>query len=146
MRTHPYLRAYMAGIVVPTMFLLVIVTADVYHRYYLEVSSQFVLGSPARPLERALLFPMAIVPNAWGLWNMLHLALRPRMQLPVGIHGSLLVLLLMPAGVLLARTFDVFPIQWGLALPMLPIGMAVYYLAWKYLVGFLNEEVGIAAV
>jgi hypothetical protein len=25
-----------------------------------------------------------------------------------------------------------------------PIGMAVYYLAWKYLVGFLNDEVGIA--
>ena len=105
-----------------------------------EVSSQFVLGSPARPLERALLFPMAIVPNAWGLWNMLHLALRPRLQLPLGVHGSLLVLLLMPAGVLSARTFDVFPIQWGLALPMLPIGMAVYYLAWKYLVGILERR------
>ena len=24
------------------------------------------------------------------------------------------------------------------------IGMAVYYLAWKYVVGFLNEEMGIA--
>jgi hypothetical protein len=27
---------------------------------------------------------------------------------------------------------------------MVPIGMAVYYLAWKYLVGFLNAEIGIA--
>ena len=57
----------MAGIVVPTAFLSVIMTVDVYHRYYFEVSSQFVLGTPARPLERALLFPMAVVPNAWGL-------------------------------------------------------------------------------
>ena len=146
MRTHPYLRAYMAGIVVPTVFLLAIVTVDVYHRYYFEVSSQFVLGTPARPLERALFFPMAIVPNAWGLWNVVHLALRSRMRLPLGVHGSLLVMLLMPAGVALARAFDVFSIQWGLALPMLPIGMALYYLAWKYLVGFLNEEIGIAAV
>ena len=48
MRTHPYLRAYMAGIVVPTAFLLVIMTIDVYHRFYFEVSSQFVLGTPAR--------------------------------------------------------------------------------------------------
>jgi hypothetical protein len=31
-----------------------------------------------------------------------------------------------------------------LALPMLPIGMAVYYLAWKHLVGRLNAELGIA--
>ena len=29
---------------------------------------------------------------------------------------------------------------------MFPVGMTVYYLAWKYLVGFLNEEIGIARV
>ena len=68
------------------------------------------------------------------------------MRLPLGLHGSLLVVLLMPAGVVLARAVDTFSIQWGLALPMLPIGMAVYYLAWKYLVEFLNEEIGVAAV
>jgi len=27
---------------------------------------------------------------------------------------------------------------------MAPVGVTVYYLAWKYLVGFLNQEVGIA--
>jgi hypothetical protein len=27
---------------------------------------------------------------------------------------------------------------------MVPIGMAVYYLAWKHLVGRLNAELGIA--
>ena len=146
MRPHPYLRAYMAGIVVPTVFLLVIMMVDAYHHYYFEVSSQFVLGMPARPLERAILFPMAIVPNVWGVWNMLHVALRSRVRVPLGAHGALLVLVLMPAGVALARALDAFPIQWRFALPMAPIGMAVYYLSWKYFVGFLNEELGIAAV
>jgi hypothetical protein len=144
MRSHPYLRAYMAGIVVPTVFLLVIMTIVAYHRYYLEVSSQFVVGMPARPLERAILFPMAVVPNLWGLWNMLYLRVRPRVRLPLGAHGSLLVLILMPAGVTLARALDAFTIQWWYALPMAPIGMTAYYLAWKHIVGFLNEEMGIA--
>ena len=35
-------------------------------------------------------------------------------------------------------------IQMDLAVPMIPIGMGVYYLAWKYAVGPLNAEVGIA--
>jgi hypothetical protein len=143
-RTHPYLRAYMAGIVCPTMFLLVIIAIDAFHRYYFEVPNQFVLGLPARPLERAILFPMAIVPNMWGVWNMLYLALRSRVRLPLGIHGALLVLLLIPGGIILARTLDVFTIQLRFALPMVPIGMAVYFLVWKYLVGFLNEEIGVA--
>ncbi len=144
MRIHPYLRAYMAGIVCPTMFLLVIIAIDAFHRYYFEVPNQFVLGLPARPLERAILFPMAIVPNMWGVWNMLYLALRSRVRLPLGIHGALLVLLLIPGGIFLARTLDVFTIQLRFALPMVPIGMTVYYLGWKYLVGLLNEEMGIA--
>ena len=143
MRPHPYVRAYMAGIVVPTLFLLVILTVLSLHRYYFEVSSQFVIPLPSAPLERAIVFPMAVVPNMWGLWNMMHVALRSRVRVPLGVHGALLVLVLMPGGVVLARTLDVFAIQWRFALPMLPIGMAVYYLAWKYLVGFLNEELGI---
>ncbi|MCG6927131.1 MAG: hypothetical protein LJF30_17730 [Acidobacteria bacterium] len=99
MRPHPYLRAYMAGIVVPTLFLLVIVVVQAFRSYYFEVPSQFVLGYPALPLDRAFLFPMAVVPNAWGLWNVLYLALRSRVRLPVGVFGSLLVLVLVPAGV-----------------------------------------------
>jgi len=144
MRPHPYLRAYMAGILVPTLFLIVIMTVLTFFRFYLEVPSQFVLGLPARPLERAIVFPMAIVPNLWGAWNMLHLWLRTRVRLSVGAHGALLPLLLIPAGVTLARLLDVFTIQMSYAAPIVPIGIAVYYLAWKYLVGFLNEELGIA--
>jgi len=143
-RPHPYLRAYMAGIVVPTLFLVVIMVVYAYHRYYFEVPNQFVIPLPGRPLDRALVFPMAVVPNAWGAWNMLHLALRSRTRLPLGVHGALLVLILIPGGIALARLLDVFTIQLRFAVPMVPIGMAVYYLAWKYLVGFLNDEMGIA--
>jgi len=43
-----------------------------------------------------------------------------------------------------ASTRTVFTIQLWYAVPILPIGMGIYYLAWKFLVGFLNEEIGIA--
>jgi hypothetical protein len=133
----------MAGIVVPTLFLLVVIAVDAYQKYYFEVSNQFVIPLASRPLARALLFPMAIVPNVWGAWNMLYLWLGSRWRPPLGVHGALLVVLLIPGGIALARLFDTFSIQWQFALPMFPIGMAAYYLAWKYLVGFLNEELGI---
>ena len=144
MRPHPYLRAYMAGIVVPTMFLLVIMTVYACFRFFFEVPSQFVVEIAARPIERAIVFPMAVVPNLWGVWNMLHLALRSRARWSIGLHGALLPLLLIPGVVALARLLDVFTIQMPFALLMAPIVMSVYYLAWKFLVGFLNEEVGIA--
>jgi hypothetical protein len=134
----------MAGIVVPTLFLLVVVAIDAYQKYYFEVSNQFVIPLASRPLERALLFPMAVVPNVWGLWNMLYLRLRRRVHLSLGAHGALLVVFLIPGGIGLARLVDTFTIQWQFALPMFPIGMAVYYLAWKHVVAFLNEEMGIA--
>ena len=144
MQPGRYLRAYMAGIVVPTLFLLVIMVVDAYQKYYFEVSNQFVFPLASRPLQRALLFPMAVVPNMWGLWNMLYLRYRSRLPWTLGLHGALLVVLLIPGGVVLAGALDTFTIQWGFALPMFPIGMAVYYLAWKYGVGRLNAEVGIA--
>ena len=144
MKPHPYLRAYMAGIALPTAVLLVIVSVYALFRFYLEVPSQFVLAMPAEPLSRALLFPMAIVPNLWGVWNMLHLKLRSRVPLSLAAWGALLPLVLIPGGILLARALDVFTIQWSLALPIFPIGMAIYYLFWKFAVRFLNEELGIA--
>lgn len=144
MRPHPFLRAYMAGVTVPTIFLLALLAVYAYFRFYFEVPNQFVIPLPGPPLERAIVFPMAVVPNMWGAWNMLYLALRSRARLSLGVHGALLPLILIPFGILLARQFDVFTIQPQFALPMFPVGMTVYYLAWKHLVGFLNEEVGIA--
>jgi hypothetical protein len=58
---HPYLRAYLAGIAVPTAFLLVVLAA-------LLVAHS---GGGHVAVERLLVFPMAVVPNPWGLWNML---------------------------------------------------------------------------
>ncbi len=144
MRPRPYLRAYMAGIVVPTLLLLVAMTVYACFRFYFEVPSQFVLEMPAWPLARAIVFPLAVVPNAWGLWNMLYLALRSRVRLPLGLHGALLPLFLIPGGVALARVLDVFTIQLQYAVPIITFGMGIYYLAWKFLVGFLNQEMGIA--
>ena len=57
MRPRPYLRAYMAGIVVPTLFLLVVAAVDAYQKYYFEVSNQFVIPLASRPLERAIAVP-----------------------------------------------------------------------------------------
>jgi hypothetical protein len=119
-------------------------SVDAYHVFYFEVPSQFVFGLPSRPLERTILFPMAVVPNLWGVWNMVHLATKAKTRLSIGVHGALLVALLVPAGITLGRTLQLFSVQLWYALPAIPVGMAVYYLVWKHLVGSLNREVGIA--
>jgi hypothetical protein len=137
MNQHTYLRAYMAGIVVPTIFLLVVATGFCIGRY--------VVNMPV-PIERVIVFPMAVVPNLWGLWNMLFIALHSRTRLSVGLHGAVLPLLLGPLGFLMTRILD-FPIPQHVvgAFPIAaPLALVVYYLAWKYLVGFLNDVMGIA--
>ena len=144
MRPKPYLRAYMAGIVVPTIVLFVVAFVYAYHVFYLEVPRQFIFGLPARPLERTMLFPMAVVPNLWGVWNMLWLATKSKTRLSIGAHGAFVPAILVPAGIVLARTTELFYIQMGYALLAIPVGMAFYYLVWKFLVGSLNAEVGIA--
>jgi hypothetical protein len=143
MRPHPYLRAYMAGIVVPTLALLAMLTIYTVGSYVLE-PSQFVFAQPVRPLARALVFPVALVPSIWGVWNMLYTSVQSRVGWSLGVHGAVLPLLLIPGGITLARAFDVFTIPMSFALPVFPIGMALYYLVWKYMVGFLNKEMGIA--
>jgi hypothetical protein len=65
MKSHPYLRAYMSGISVPTPLLLVALT--------LFSIARFVYDVPI-PVERVIIFPMAIIPNLFGVWNVLHLA------------------------------------------------------------------------
>lgn len=136
MKQHPYLRAYMAGIVVPTVFLLFFLTFFIVARIVYQVPF---------PLERVIVFPMALVPNLWGVWNMLHLRLHSR-RLPIGFHGALLPILLTPAGFAVARTLDFVP-PLNAATPAIigfPIVLVIYYLVWKYLVGFFNELLGIA--
>jgi hypothetical protein len=127
----------MAGITVPTIFLLVVATAFTVLRYVYDVPV---------PVERVIVFPMAFVPNAWGLWNILFLALRSRVQLSIGLHGALLPILLAPLGIVVASLLN-FPIPnfAARALPIAaPVALMVYYFAWKYLVGFLNRVQQIA--
>jgi hypothetical protein len=137
MTKHPYLRAYLAGIAVPTVFLLVAMTVYAMVRYVYDLPV---------PIERVIVFPMAGVPNAWGLWNMIYVAFLSRRHFSLGLFGGALPLLIMPAGYLVARLLE-FPIPHGVffAVPFgFPIALIVYYLVWKYFVGFLNAELGIA--
>jgi hypothetical protein len=137
MNRYIYLRAYMAGIVVPTVFLLVVMTGYCVLRY--------IYSFPV-PVERLIVFPMAVVPNLWGLWNVLYVALRSSSRLSIGAHGAILPVLLAPLGFLLTRILD-FPIPSSVA-HAIPVGAAiallVYYFAWKYLVAGLNRVLEIA--
>jgi len=132
---HPYLRAYMAGITVPTVFLLVILT--VY------TASGGIHGALVS-VERIIAFPMAVVPNLWGLWNMLYVRLTESRRLPLGVHGALLPFLLVPAGFALAHAASVPWFAPSTAALLLPAAIAIYYLVWKHLVGFFNELLGVA--
>jgi hypothetical protein len=136
MNKHPLLRAYLAGICVPTIFLLLVTTAFTFLRYVYNVPI---------PIERVIVFPMAFVPNLWGLWNLLHAAGLAR-RFSLGVFGALLPLLLAPMGYFVVHLLE-FPIPHHV-LALAPIGLCVamilYYLAWKYLVSFLNAELGIA--
>jgi hypothetical protein len=137
MNKHPYLRAYLAGIAIPTAVLLVIMTGYTIIRYVYEVPVA---------IEKVIVFPMAAVPNAWGLWNVLYVAFFEKRHVPLGLFGGALPLLLVPGGYLVTRllSFAVPEAVFHLAPYALPIGLIVYYLVWKYLVGFLNAELGIA--
>jgi hypothetical protein len=147
MNNHPYLRAYMAGISVPTPLLLVALTVFSIAR--------FVYNVPV-PVERVIVFPMAIIPNLFGVWNMLYLVSRSHTRLPLGIHGGLLPFILAPAGFLLGRGlgflkvtghglsyFGVVEVHFVDVALVFPAVLIVYYLVWKYLIGFFNQVAGV---
>ncbi len=148
MNTHPYLRAFLAGIFVPTLILPVMLTGFVVIR--------LVLQAPV-PIERGLVFPMALVPVLWGLWNMLWLGSHASTHLPVGLHGAVLPLLLLPAGATIASSlgilvlgshgmtwFQTSDVPYAWIAPGFLAALAAYYLVWKYIVGFINRVLGIA--
>jgi len=134
MNQHPYLRAYMAGIALPTAFLLIVMTAFTIARYVCNIPLQ---------IERVVVFPMAVVPNLWGIWNILYVALLWK-RISIGVFGAALPILLAPAGYMMTRLVG-FSIPFLHILPFaFPIALIVYYLAWKYIVGSLNTIIGIA--
>jgi hypothetical protein len=142
---HRYLRAYMAGIVAPTAFLLVVLTA-----FWL---ARFVFHVPV-PIERVIVFPMALIPNLFGAWNMLWTRVS-NSRWPIGLHGALLPFVIVPLGLTLGRLLDVIVLEpdavvafdtvrlpYGRAALVFPMVVSVYYLVWKYVIAFLNEVVG----
>jgi len=148
MNTHPYLRAYMAGIVAPSLGVLVALTVFILARLVFHVPI---------PVERVIIFPMALVPNAFGLWNIFYLWTRPHQQWPIGLHGAVLPLILATVGGIIAVSggfltigtygvtwFQAISVPYFLVVPWFFAAMGVYYLVWKYIVGFLNQVLGIA--
>lgn len=148
MNTHPYLRAFLAGAFVPTLILPLMLTGFILVRLVFEEPF---------PIERGLVFPMALVPCLWALWNMLWLGSHERTHLPIGLHGAVLPLLLLPAGATMATTLGILaigssgvtwfqnlyvPFSW--IAPLFLAALVGYYLAWKYIVGFVNRVLGIA--
>ena len=137
MKNHIYLRAYMAGVTLPTVLLVFVLACFVVLRFGYNLSV---------PIERGLVFPLAIVPGLWGLWNMLYIVLRRHWRIPLGVHGALVPLLVGPfaLGNAFVLGFDI-P---HFVLAIFPAGVAAamraYYLVWKYLVGFFNRmlEIG----
>ena len=127
----------MAGIVVPTIFLLIGATAFTIARYVYNVPV---------PIERIVVFPMAVVPNLWGLWNIAFIASHRHTHISIGIHGAILPLIIGPLGILMTSLLDftipsfathIFPI-------LAPVALIAYYLVWKYFVASLNQILGLA--
>lgn len=138
MKSYPYLRAYMAGITLPTVMLILLITVFTIARYVFDLSN---------PIERMIVFPMAIVPNLWGLWNMLFLRLSRGRYLSIGFHGAILALVqtCIALGLFRLISFEIpefAATAWPFAFPVIAIG---FYLAWKHAVAFLNTVLGIEA-
>ena len=137
MHPHPYLRAYMAGILVPSIFMLLAPIIFLWSGGFPPAgSTTFSIVS----LTQLAIFPGAFVPNLWGLWNMLHLRIRDRVRIPHAAFGALIPLILAPLVRMMLPTL----IGTEDVLVVVPFGMALYYLVWKFAVGFLNREMGIA--
>jgi hypothetical protein len=125
----------MAGIAVPSVFMLVIFTVFCLLRFGYQVDV---------PLERVVVFPLALVPNMWGVWNMLYVATQRR--LPLGIHGAILPVIVFPMALIVARAVvGPFPSFFTTLMSLVvPVVVIIYYLVWKYIVSFLNRILGIA--
>ena len=131
MKSHIYLRAYMAGVTVPSVLVILMLSCFVVLRFGYNVPM---------PIERFLVFPLAIVPGLWGLWNMLYIVVRKHWRIPLGLHGALAPLVAGPLalGNAFLAGFEISRSAWTIFPAGIAIAMVAYYLAWKYLVGFLN--------
>ena len=83
--------------------------------------------------------PFFLLPIAWGAWNWLRVRLRPR--LGIGAWGALL-------GLQLAVAVNLFLLaegRWFGGAVLLPVAVpALYYLLWLFVIGPLNDALGVA--
>ena len=148
MNNHPYLRAYLAGVFIPTLIFPVLIT--------LLLVAKLIAPDPI-PIERIAIFPLAFAPALWGFWNVLWVALRKSFNVPLGLHGAILPFLLMPMGASLAKClgvialgahsvtwFQAIEIPYALIACGFAFALAMYYLIWKYIIGFVNRVLGVA--
>ena len=148
MKSHPYLRAYMAGTTVPNVVIVMLVTVVSIARFVWKLPY---------PIEQIVIFPIAAAPNLFGIWNIVYVALRPERRLPIGVHGALLPFIIGPfvltMGTLLGLVsftsnemvwFDSVRLPYAIGVTFIPIAVAAYYLIWKHIVGFLNAVLGVA--
>ncbi|ABF41100.1 hypothetical protein Acid345_2099 [Candidatus Koribacter versatilis Ellin345] len=148
MKPHPYLRAYMAGALIPTFVVMIIACAYAFFRFGLRISF---------PVEKGLVFPLAFVPNLWGVWNVLFVKVHQRHAWSLGAHGALLPCLLAPLGLLTASLLGIIALRGNsldyfqaITIPYAAVAIAIacaivlYYFVWKYFVAFLNAVVGVA--
>jgi hypothetical protein len=100
---------------------------------------------------------MAVIPTAFGLWNMLYVWSRPHRNLPIGLYGALLPFILVSLGVVTAVTggflvigsqgvtlLGVVSVPYSVVVVWFLTALVLYYLVWKHVVGFLNQVLGIA--
>lgn len=148
MNNHTYLRAYLAGVLFPTLVFPVLIT--------LLLVAQLVTPESI-PVERIVIFPLAFAPACWGLWNVLWVALRKFSRVPLGVHGAILPFLLMPLATVLARClgvirlgshsvtwFQAYEVPYGVIACGFAFALVMYYLVWKYIIGFVNRVLGVA--
>ncbi|HEY3928930.1 MAG TPA: hypothetical protein VGL89_11170 [Candidatus Koribacter sp.] len=148
MKPHLYLRAYMAGAFVPTLVVVLVLAVYTILRYGTGVTI---------PLEKGIIFPIALVPNIWSLWNVLYTRLHQRHRFDIGWYGALLPFLLAPVAAFVASAtgilsfreqvivlFGEVRVPYGTVGVGFACALILYYFVWKYLVGFLNEVVGVA--
>jgi hypothetical protein len=135
MSPHPYLRAYLAGVAVPTFVLPLFLVMFAFGR--------FVYNVPI-PFERVIVFPLALLPVLWGVWNTLYCRFELHRRIPIGFYGAILILLFLPVGYAMSRVV----LEWSIPVPfflsvILPLAMIMYYLLWKYAVAFFNRLLGL---
>ena len=130
---HPYLRAYLAGIALPTMLMPFVVVG---------LSLMHPAGHPFA-IEEVVIFPIGLAPNAWGLWNMLYVRLTRWRPIPAGVFGAALVAVILPGGLAIQMALGKMVWTVDLVAIGLPVTLAAYYLAWKHVVSWLNDVLGV---